>query len=160
MVTKEHADKLARAIESAGLAEVVSATHSDNRISVMCRVSSGKEDKWVQMVRSILIASLDEAKEVHAWQTHICRNYFIKENEETGDRKLVWGWNVSIHSKEMGLSLSMVTKLVHGEPIRVVNNRELKEFPLHGAPVDRNAPKKGKGVQTIGNSDFHPGRTK
>lgn len=158
MVTKEHADKLSRAIESAGIAQPVQATHGENRVAVMCRVAKDNEDKWIKTVERILVASLDEAGELHAWQTHICRNYFIKETE--GVRKLVWGWNVSIHSKEMGAALNLVIKLIHGEPIRTVSNRELNEFPLHGASSDRNAPKKGKGVHTIGNGDFHPARTK
>lgn len=159
-VTKDHAEKFSRAIESSGLAQPVSATHSDNRVQVLCRVAKGNDEKWIEMVRTILEAALDESKEVHAWQCHICRNYFIKENEETGDRKLVWGWSVSIHSKEMGLALGMIVKILKGQPIRVVSNRELTEYPLHGASEQRNMPKGGKGVHTIGDKDFHPARTK
>lgn len=159
MVTQDHADKLSRALSSSGIAEPVSATHGENRISVMCRVRKETEDKWIKVIERILIAGLEEAKEVHAWQSHICRNYFIKEMQD-GSHKLVWGWNISIHSREMGLALHMVMKLIHGEQIRETSNRELTEFPLHGASADRNAPKKGKGVHSIGDGDFHPARTK
>lgn len=159
-VTKDHADKLSRALESTGLAQPVSATHSENRIQVLCRVPAGNEEKWIELVKNILVAALEESKEVHTWQNHICRNYFIKENEETGDRKLVWGWSISIHSKEMSSSLNMLLKVIRGQPIRNVSSRELKEFPLVGADANRNIPKGGKGVHTIGDKDFHPARTK
>lgn len=159
MVTKDHADKLSRALQSSGIAQPVQATHGENRISVMCRVPKDNEEKWIKLVERILMAADDESGELHAWQTHICRNYFLKEFDG-GVRKLVWGWNVSIHSKEMGASLNMVIKLVHGEPIRTVSNKELSEFPLHGASNDRNAPKKGRGVHTIGDGDFHPAKSK
>lgn len=159
MTTKEHAEKLARALEATGLAQPVNATHAENRIQVLCRVPPGNEEKWIKLIETLLIASLDEAKELHAWQNHICRNYFIKELEN-GSKKLVWGWNVSIQSKEMGHSLNLILRLLRGEPIRVVPNRELTEFPLHGATASRNAPKNGKGVHTVGDKDFHPARTK
>lgn len=154
MVTKEHAEKLARWIEATGLAQPVSANHAENRVTILCRVPDGKEKQWIKVVESILLNAIEEAEQVHAWQAHICRNYFIK------DKRLVWGWNVSIQSREMSHSLAMIQKLLKGEPIRVTNSRELEEFPLHGAPADRNSPKNGKGVHTIGGSsgDFSPGR--
>lgn len=159
VVTKEHAEKLSRALEATGLAQPVSANHAEDRITVLCRVPNGNEDKWVELVKSILVGALDEEKEAHAWKAHICRNYFIKESPE-GDRKLVWGWNISIQSREMGHSLVMIIKLLKGEPIRITNSREITEFPLHGAGPNRNAVKNGKGVHTIGGSagDFHPTR--
>lgn len=157
MVTKDHADKLSRAIEATGLAQPVSASHSENRVQVMCRVAKENEERWLKMVESVLVAGLDESNEVHAWQNHICRNYFIKEDSTTGSRRMVYGWNFSVHSKEMGHSLNMILKLLRGEPIRVVSNRELTEFPLQASP-NRNAPKNGRGVQTVGDRDFHPGR--
>lgn len=159
MSTKAHAERLSRALESTGLASPVNATFGEGRVAVLCRVAGSNEAKWAGLVRDILIASLDEAGEVHGWQSHICRNYFIKEVEE-GDRKLVWGWNVSIHSKEMSLSLDMIVRVIKGEPIRTNRTNELQEFPLVGATVNRNTVVKGKGVHTIGNGDFHPARSK
>lgn len=160
MVTKEHAERLSRALESTGLAQPVSATHSDQRISVMCRVSGGNDEKWITLVRNLLIATLDEEKEVHSWQAHICRNYFIKETENQ-DRKLVWGWNVSIHSREMSLALDMVIRLIKGQVIRTTRPGEVTEFPLHGVNANRNAVTAGgKGVHSIGDKEFNPARTK
>lgn len=160
MVTKEHAERLARALESTGLAQPVSATHNDQRISVMCRVSGGNDEKWITLIRNILIATLDEEKEIHAWQAHICRNYFIKEIENQ-ERKLVWGWNVSIHSREMSMALEMVIRIIKGQVLRTTRPGEITEFPLHGASFDRNAPTaSGKGVRSIGNKEFNPARTK
>ncbi len=159
MATKDHAEKLARAIEATGLAQPVNATHAENRVTVLCRVPSGNEDKWIDLVKSILVGAQDEAGEVHAWQAHICRNYFIKEDENR-NRKLVWGWNISIQSREMGHSLVMIQKLLRGEPLRVTGAREVTEFPLVGASPNRNIPKNGKGVHTVGGSqgDFSPSR--
>lgn len=160
MVTKEHAERLSRALESTGLAQPVSATHNDQRVSVMCRVNSGNEEKWINLVRIILVTTLDEEKEIHAWQAHICRNYFIKEIEG-GDRKLVWGWNVSIHSREMSLALEMLIRVIKGQVIRTTKPGEVTEFPLYGASPNRNAPTAGgKGVHTLGDREFNPARTK
>lgn len=158
MATKDQADKLARAIQDAGLAETVNVTASDDRIAILCRVHKDREPKWLEIIKNILLAADDEAKEVHAWKCHFCRNYFLKEFPG-GDRRMVFGWNFSIQSKEMAHSLMFVIKLLHGQPIRENSRKELSEFPLQAGP-DRNAPKNGRGVRTIGTSDFHPARTK
>lgn len=161
IVTKDHADKLSRTIEATGLAQPVNATFSENRVQILCRVASGNEDKWVNLIRALLESELDEHAQVHAWKSHICRNYFIKEDPTSHSRKLVWGWSISIHSPEMALSLNAIVKIARGEPIRMVgSSKELTEFPLHGATAQRNALKGGKGVHTIGgsNGDFSPGR--
>ncbi len=160
MVTKEHAERLARALESTGLAQPVSATHHEQRVAVMCRVNSGNEEKWVNLIRNILITTLNEEKEIHAWQAHICRNYFIKEIEGQ-DRKLVWGWNVSIHSREMSLALEVLIKVIKGQIITTSRPGEVTEFPLYGASINRNTPTaSGKGVHDVGSREFHPSRTK
>lgn len=161
MSTKAYAERLSRALESTGLVEPVNATHSEGRVAVLCRVAQGNEKKWLELVKNILVNAIDESKEVHAWQTHLCRNYFIKETES--GRNLVWGWNVSVHSREMSHSLDVIIKIIKGQAIRSTGSkRELEEFPLHGASADRNSPKNGKGVHTIGGKagDFSPARSK
>lgn len=158
MSTKQHAERLARALESTNLAQPVKITHAENRVNVLCRVTEGNEKKWVELVSNILIATSEEAGEPHNWQSHICRNYFLKE--DGGGPKLVWGWNVSIQSQNMSISLDAVIAVIKGKTLRVKGSpRELDEFPLHGASPNRNAPgPSGKGVHTIGEREFHPAR--
>lgn len=161
MSSKAHGERLARALEGTGMAEAVNITFGEDRVAVLCRVTSGNDSKWMELIQKILVAALDEAKQAHAWQNHICRNYFIKEDPQTHVRKLVWGWNVSVQSRDMSNSLDMLIKVIKGQPIRTVGStKELEEFPLHGATANRNAVKGGKGVHTIGDSNFHPARSK
>lgn len=157
MSTKEYAERASRALEGSGLAEPVSATFGENRIAVLCRIHKNNEKKWLALITKIMMAAQSESKEAHAWACHICQNYFLKE-VHPGDQKLVWGWNFSIQSKEMGAALDRIIRLIKGQPLEV-NKNEVMEFPLH-APKDRNAPKQGKGVHTVGGSqgDFSPAR--
>lgn len=158
MSSQAYAERLARALEGTGLCETVSANFSENTVGVLCRVKADNEKKWAELLTKMLIASEDESKEVHAWKCHFCRRYFLKE--VGGDRKMVYGWNFTIQSNEMSISMDMLMMVIKGQPIRITNNRELDEFPLHGASADRNTPKGGKGVQYSGQGDFHPLRSK
>lgn len=154
MSSQAYGERLARALEATGMCEPVKVSYGEGRVAVLCRVKQEKEKQWVDMLKKVLVASEEEAKEVHAWQCHFCKNYFLK-----GDN-MVWGWNVSIQSREMSHSLDKVSLVIKGQPIRVASNREVEEFPLFGAPADRNSPKNGRGVHTIGGkgSDFSPGK--
>lgn len=155
MSTREYAERMSRALEGSGLAEPRSASFGENRIAVLCRVSKDNESKWIDLITKILIGSDLSTRDAINWQCHICRHYFLKEVND--ENKLVWGWNFSIQSREMGLALDMIIGLVKGQPLRV-NKNELDEFPLQ-APPNRNAVKHGKGVHTIGGSDdFHWGK--
>lgn len=153
MSSQAFADRLARALESTGLVQPVQSSFADNRVNVLCRLQAGNESKWVEVVKKILIAAEQERGAVHAWQTHICRNYFLK-----GDN-LVFGWNISIQSQQMSSTLDVLSRLIRGEPIREkAPVEELEEFPLH-APANRGVPnEKGKGVRNIGKTEFHPAR--
>jgi hypothetical protein len=158
MSTKSHSERLARALESTGLVQPVHDTYAENRINVLCRVMPEHEKRWTELVRLLLIAEQNEAGEVHGWKSHICRHYFLKEVD--GDHRLVWGWNVSIHSLHMSSSLDALMPVIKGQPLNTkVVSRELTEFPLGGSP-DRNTPKTpgGKGVHLIGEREFHPAR--
>jgi hypothetical protein len=160
MADKVHAERLARALEATGLCQPVQNNAIDDRLTVLCRVLENNEQGWIKLVEKILVTSLDEAKEVHAWKAHICRNYFIKEIED--QKRLVWGWNISIQAREVPLALDILIRVIKGQPIRSGPvPGELTEFPLHGAPPNRNAGKPGgKGVHLIGENDFSPARTK
>lgn len=154
MSNKAYAERLARALERTGLCQSVNATFGEGRVSVLCRVPGESEEKWIALVKNILMGGLDSAGEAYAWISHICRNYFIKESD-TGERKLVWGWNVSIHSIGMPDALDVLSRIINGQPLRANGSKELTEFPLHGAPPNRGTGDKGKGAYTIGGSqDF------
>ncbi len=154
MSTQAFADRLSRALETTGLCQPVNATFGENRVAVLCRVKEENKKKWTELLHKILLIADEESEEVHAWQCHFCQNYFLK------DQKMVYGWNISIQSREMNISVEMISRALKGLPLRNTNKRELDEFPLHGAPADRNAPKGGRGVHTIGgsNGDFSPGK--
>lgn len=154
MSTKAHSERLSRALESTGLCETVSNSFGENRVAVLCRVKGdGNEKKWVALLHRLLLAAEEESKETHAWQCHICRHYFLK------GQNMVWGWNVSFQSKEISISLDLISRILKGQSIRLVNRNEVTEMPLHGATADRGMVKGGKGVHTIGNGDFHPMKT-
>lgn len=146
MSTKEHAERMSRALEGTGLASPVSANFGENRVAILCRVPRDNEAHWIELITKILKGANLSAKSAIPWQCHICRNYFLKE--VNGDDKLVWGWNFSIHAREMGPALDAVIRLVKGQPLDP-NLRELEEFPLR-ASSDRGVPVKGKGATLSG----------
>jgi predicted transcriptional regulator len=157
MSSKAHAERLSRAIEMSGLAQPVSAVHAPNRVNVLCRVSQGNEARWAELIRKILLATEAEAEEAHAWQAHICRHYFLKEIE--GEKKLVFGWNISIQSQEMSTSLDFLMRVLKGEPprIRSASAQESDEMAITGLTEERNVPRRPgqRGAFTIGGkSDF------
>ena len=155
MSSKAYADRLARALELTGLAQPVNASYAENRINVLCRVASGAEAKWTELLRKVLLATEAESGQAHVWQAHICRHYFLKEVER--EKKLVFGWNVSIQSQDMGTSLDYLMRTLKGEPIRVNPVNETEEMPMTGLVGDRNVPKfpGDRGSFTIGGkTDF------
>lgn len=155
MSSKEYSERLARAIENTELAEVVNSGFSENRLNVMCRVKEGAEPKWTALLRNLLLATEAESKEAHAWQAHICRHYFLKTVSD--EKKLVYGWNISIQSAHMRDSLDFLIRVVKGgEPIRPGVAGEVTEMALQGGG-NRNKSRGGKGAFTVGGSeDFHP----
>lgn len=158
MSSKEHANRLARALEGTELARAVNATHVDGRINVLCRVSAGSEGKWAELIRCMLLSTDSEQGYAHSWQAHFCRHYFLKEVE--GEKKLVFGWNISIASPQMSDSLDYLIRVVKGEkPNRTaMTNGEIQEMEMSGT-AGRNVPKHsgGKGVWTVGGKDsFRP----
>lgn len=156
MSSKAHAERLARALESTGLAQAVTNTLAENRINVICRVPSSNESKWTELIRNLLIATEEESDQLHAWLSHICRTYFLKELD-SGEKKLVWGWNISIQSTTMTASLDAISKVIRGEAIRKGSRRkEETEFPLVGASDSRNSVRPGGKGARPSTGDFHP----
>lgn len=148
MPTQEHADRLARIIESTGLAQPVQAKFADGRINVLCRVPDNNSKPWTDIVERLLIATEQE----QVWQSHFCRHYFLKE--VNGQKKMVWGWNISIQSYDMTAALDIIAKVFRGDPIRG-SNIELTEFPLAGTT----SAKTQRLVRSIGDGDFHPAKS-
>ena len=156
MPSKEYAERVSRALEGTGLAEPRSASFGESRIAVLCRVQKENEARWLDLLTKILTGSDISSKTATPWQCHICRHYFLKET--SGEHKLVWGWNFSIQARDMPTALDSIISLLKGQPLKIITN-ELEEFPLPGAPADRNVPRNGRGVHTIGGGqDFHVGR--
>jgi hypothetical protein len=120
-------------------------------------VAQGNETKWTELLRKILLATEAEQDQAHVWQAHICRHYFLKGDE--GEKKLVFGWNISIQSQEMSASLDILMKVIKGEPPRVRSSQESDEMIITGLTEDRNVPTRPgqRGAFTIGGkSDFRP----
>jgi hypothetical protein len=160
MSSQAHADRLGHAITGTGLAEPVNANFMDNRVSLLIRVKAGVEQQWNDLIKNILILTEFFNKETHSWHAHICRTYFLRQVGK--EKKLVFGWNITITAMDMDTALNEVVRVVHGgdpEPSEE-NPNELTEFPLVGAPRNRNIPgSTGKGASTIGgSSDFRPPR--
>ncbi len=154
MSSEAHVQRLAHAILGTGLAEPVNNTFGDNRVSILLRVKNGVDQDWNELITKILLSTEFHNKEVFAWNAHICRTYFLRQ------RKLVFGWSITITSQNMQEALDEVVRVVHGgdpEP-REENPNELTEFPLVGASKHRNTPgASGKGAYPIGGSnDFRP----
>jgi len=157
MSSKAHAERLSRAIELSGLAQPVSAVHAPNRVNVLCRVAQGNETKWTELLRKILLATEAEQEQAHAWQAHICRHYFLKEVD--GEKKLVFGWNISIQSQEMSSSLDVLMRVIKGEPTPVRSSKESDEMIITGLTGERNVPTRPgqRGAFTVGGkNDFRP----
>lgn len=158
-MSKEHAERLSRALEGTGLAQAVRATHEGDQLKVLCRVANGKEAQWTDLVRRMLLATENEQTFAHAWRAHFCRHYFLKETD--GEKRLVFGWNISIASTSMSESLDFLIRVIKGEnPIRPGVEGEVTEMELPGTSgKPRNVPKHqgGKGVYPIGTSgSFKP----
>ncbi len=161
MSGKIHADRLARAITLTGLAEPVQANGlADDRINVLCRVPKGGESAWTELLHKLLVTTESQKKFAHSWQVHICRHYFLKEVE--GEKKMVFGWNISIQSQDLTTALEYLMRTIKGEAPPSQTANEVDEMPLSGVTGMRNMPKTkgGKGAYTIGGSegDFAPAK--
>jgi hypothetical protein len=156
MSSKEYASRLAQALERTGLVTVKNEHFGPDVVRILCRVKQGQEPKWIALVKTILLATDAEQEHAHRWAAHICRHYFLKGEKSD----LVYGWNVSISSQQMGDSLDYLIRAMKGEksPTEKVT-KELTEIPLNGT-ASRNVPnEKGKGAYAIGSrngGDYRP----
>lgn len=155
MSSKEHADRLARALESTGLCQAVKTNFGDNRISVMCRIAKDEDHSWIDLVTRMLFSASAEEGSRHEWQSHFCRNYFLKEDIATGTKKLVYGWNISIQSAVISKSLDCLIRVIKGEAPGAYSKSvegEVMEMDLNASP-NRGMNNNGKGAFTVGGPD-------
>jgi hypothetical protein len=160
MSEQAYADRLQNALNRTGCIETVEAKFGPDRVNVLFRVKAGLDNKVLEVVKNVLVATEYNTKYAHRWNTHACRVYALKEIK--GERKLVYGWNLSIISNDMGNSLDVIIKVIQGanpEPQISEEHPEFEDIPLIGAPPERNAPgENGRGAHTIGGKagNFRP----
>lgn len=151
MSSKAHADRLAKALESTAMCQAVDVTNTHDQVRVVLRIAGGAEGVWTQLVNQILTAGEYITGQAHSFNAHICKNYFRKQTAE-GERKLVFGWYVSVQSNSMSESLDVIVRAIKGSlPDAPEERKEVTEMPLSTRARDLNAPtEKGKGGWTVG----------
>jgi hypothetical protein len=149
MPTQDHANRLGKIIEGTGLAQPVLGNFADSRINVLCRVQDSNSKPWTEMIERLLLST----EQHKTWQAHVCKHYFLKE--VGNQKKMVWGWNISIQAHDMNASLDIIAKVFRGEALQNTQF-ELTEFPLAGSP----STKTKRLVHSIGDGDFHPGKSR
>lgn len=161
MSSKAHADRLAKALESTDLCQTVKADHTHDQVRILVRIASGSESVWTQMIDRILTASENIAGHAHSFQAHICKNYFRKQLP-SGEKKLVFGWYVSVQSNSMSESLDVAIRAIKGSVPEAPDSDkpEIEEMPLMTKARELNAPnEKGRGAHSVGGKkDFRPFR--
>jgi hypothetical protein len=156
MSSKAHAERLAKALESTGLCQAVRIEHTHQQVRLLLRIAAGGESSWTQLIERVLTAGEYIEKHAHAYQAHVCKNYFRKEMPD-GAKKLVFGWYISIQSNSMSESLDVVVRAAKGSlPEAPEEIKETEEMPLGTRARELNMPtEKGRGAHTIaGKKDF------
>jgi hypothetical protein len=161
MSSREYAERLARAIKGTGLADIANTDYTEDTIRLLCRLRPGADKEWIELVKRVLIATEREHGHAHSWASHICKRYFLLDDDDPkAPRKLVFGWNFSISSTNMTGSLDFLIKSLRAAPsgskaqVRPAR-REVTEMELSGSFTG--AGKKGGGGFNLGEFP-HPGR--
>ena len=151
MSSKAHAERLAKALESTDLCQMVRSDHTHDQIRLLLRIAPGAEPAWTRLLERILTSADYLAGQAHVYQAHICKNYFLKEVAD-GTKKLVFGWYISIQSTSMSESLDVIIRATKGTlPEAPHVHRELEEMPLSTRARELNVPtEKGRGAHTVG----------
>lgn len=151
MSSKAHAERLSKALESTGMCQAVNKAHTDDQIRLLLRIAPGAESAWTQIINQVLTAAEYVDGQAHAFQAHICKNYFRKQVDES-QKKLVFGWYISIQSASMTESLDVVIKAIKGSlPEIPASLNEVTEMPLATRAQYLNMPnEKNKGAWTVG----------
>lgn len=149
MSSKAHAERLAKALESTDICQVVQDDHTHDQVSLFIRIAPGAEGVWTQLIDRVLTAGEYITGLAHSYNAHICKRYIRKQ---VGDeRKLVFGWNISIQSGSMTESLDVVIKAIKGTLPTERATGETEEMPLSTRARELNTPNEnGRGGWTVG----------
>lgn len=159
MSSREHAERLARAIKGTGLADIAKTDYTEDTIRLLCRIRPGADKNWIELVKRVLIATEKEHGHAHSWATHICKRYFLlDEDNPRAERKLVFGWNFSVSSTQMSSSLDFLIKSLRPGSVSTkaspVRKKEIMEMELSGTFTGDFKKDKGGGGHNLG--AFHP----
>jgi len=153
MSAQAYADRLARAFELTGLFEPVRSSFRPDQIVVLGRVQKHNQARWIDLVERLELAMETCQGQPMQWQSHFCQRYFLKEMD-TGHKKIVYAWNISIQSTNMGDTLDAIMRVIKGEQLKVAAPGELQEMEMTGLTGERGVPNaKGKGAYHIGSED-------
>lgn len=97
----KHEEKLKRAVEGTGIAEVIQTasnanedpTPQINKVVVQARVPADEVPKWLTVLDFILQEEEEQDDEEQKWSAHCCKTYVRHEG------KLGFVWSVSISSR-------------------------------------------------------------
>ena len=143
MSSQAHAERLAHALEGTGYIEAVNITFKEDQVNVLFRllaVSNDAFDKWIGLIKKMLLAERANSDQAHAWKTDVSKPYFLK-----GDT-LVYSWRVSVYSQQMTNSLDYFIRAIKGEKQPGPKVGEVTEMTFSGfteGVSDRNVPKPG-----------------
>jgi len=136
---------LASAFNSTNVAQVVKMASRKTQITLLCRVI-GDEEKWLQLVREILLA---EAEADRKWAIFIAQHYFL--DREGGLR---FGWHISLTSRNLHWASAKVKKVIDRAAVKLKIAFRVEEMRLpHVGVNDRNVPKTPGGAGAVGSSD-------
>lgn len=131
--------------------EVIEHSEADNQLRVMGRQPRDQMNtnlaNWLLVVRQVLQQSAKLP-----WSVDVSKQYFLR-----GDN-VIYGWRLIFQGEGIKEHYESILQTVLGAPF--TSRGELTEFPLPGAPPDRNVPEGGKrGVYAASASrTFVPGR--
>ncbi len=144
-----YAEQLASIVKDIGVTEVIRVTSGSDRITVLFRITSKFPDGRIDE-RPLLTALerliLHDPEGKGPWFSHVCSQLLPKQGED-GKWKMVKGWSISIQSKNFGVDLMNIKKLLKGETLLIAplnSKSQLDEIPLFGATAHGNSPP-GKG---------------
>ena len=116
---------LQTALVLSGLVQPVSSKVKGGKLQIMCRLQSGADKRWLEVVESLLKLTKEAPAEII-----ICRRYILK------DEHMVFGWFLHIDAKNVK-SLEMIVSDMVGV---IGSYRPLLEAPVIQAPRRALAP--------------------
>lgn len=135
------AEKVAAAINSTGIAEVIKINEGPKSLHIVHRVVTKKLSVWLGVVGYVLARK-------EGWEDHICKRYFYQGG------KIRYAWNFIVQwssAKQKTAVLSQVAKLMMQAAQEVPQTyHQLESYPLVGAAEGRNVPKSPRNIRASG----------